>query len=191
MLVPHLGHLTIVLQLLHNNTPGGIGGKELAAPQAGLFASLADGFFGQGNLPLDMVSIGAILGIIILFADSIFFPSTRSNEFKLHLMPIAVGIYLPFGLSTPILAGGLIAHFILKKSSISAKPDLKLQKGVLLSSGLIAGESLVGILLAIIAGLGISKINLSLSSGITTTLTALGAISLIFVLYRYSITDRG
>ena len=117
-----------VLQLLHNNTPGGIGGKELAAPQAGLFASLADGFFGQGNLPLDMVSIGAILGIIILFADSIFFPSTRSNEFKLHLMPIAVGIYLPFGLSTPILAGGLIAHFILKKSSISAKPDLKLQK---------------------------------------------------------------
>jgi len=180
-----------VLQLLHNNTPGGIGGKELAAPQAGLFASLADGFFGQGNLPLDMVSIGAILGIIILFADSIFFPSTRSNEFKLHLMPIAVGIYLPFGLSTPILAGGLIAHFILKKSSISAKPDLKLQKGVLLSSGLIAGESLVGILLAIIAGLGISKINLSLSSGITTTLTALGAIGLIFILYRNSIKDRG
>ena len=66
-----------VLQLLHNNTPGGIGGKELAAPQAGLFASLADGFFGKGNLPLDMVSIGAILGIIILFADSFLFQSTR------------------------------------------------------------------------------------------------------------------
>ena len=179
-----------VLQLLHNNTPGGIGGKELAAPQAGLFASLADGFFGQGNLPLDMVSIGAVLGIIILFADSILFQSKRGDGFKLHLMPVAVGIYLPFGLSTPILAGGLIAHFALKKGSISAKPDLKLQKGVLLSSGLIAGESLVGILLAIIAGAGISKINLSLGSGVTTILTALSAIGLVAILYQNSITAR-
>ena len=76
-----------------------------------------------------MVSIGAILGIIILFVDSFLFQSKGSDGFKLHLMPIAVGIYLPFGLSTPILAGGLIAHFILKKGSSSAEPDLKLQKG--------------------------------------------------------------
>ena len=179
-----------VLQLLHNNTPGGIGGKELAAPQAGLFASLADGFFGKGNLPLDMVSIGAILGIIILFADSFLFQSKGSDSFKLHLMPIAVGIYLPFGLSTPILAGGLIAHFILKKGSSSAEPDLKLQKGVLLSSGLIAGESLVGILLAIIAGAGISKIDLSLGSGFKTILTALSATGLIFIIYQNSIRAR-
>ena len=48
-----------ILQLLHDNTPGGIGGRELAAPQAGLF-DLADGFFG-GNLPLDMVIIGAVI----------------------------------------------------------------------------------------------------------------------------------
>ena len=56
-----------IMQLLHENTPGGIGGRELAArPEAGLFASLADGFFGDGELPWDMVAIGAVLGIVIL-----------------------------------------------------------------------------------------------------------------------------
>ena len=55
-----------ILQLLHENTPGGIGGRELAAPQAGLFASLANGFFGDGNLPLDMVAIGAVLGLSLI-----------------------------------------------------------------------------------------------------------------------------
>ena len=59
-----------IMQLLHENTPGGIGGRELAAPQAGLFASLANGFFGDGNLPWDMVSIGAVLGIFIILGDS-------------------------------------------------------------------------------------------------------------------------
>ena len=54
-----------IMQLLHENTPGGIGGRELAAPQAGLFASLANGF-GDGNLPWDMVAIGASLGILLL-----------------------------------------------------------------------------------------------------------------------------
>ena len=58
-----------IMQLLHENTPGGIGGRELAAPQAGLFASLANGFFGDGDLPWDMVSIGAVLGVLILLGD--------------------------------------------------------------------------------------------------------------------------
>ena len=60
-----------IMQLLHENTPGGIGGRELSAPQAGLFASLAKGFFGDGVLPWDMVCVGAVLGIIILIIDSI------------------------------------------------------------------------------------------------------------------------
>ena len=139
-----------IMQLLHENTPGGIGGRELAAPQAGLFASLADGFFGSGTLPWDMVAVGSAIGILLLIGDS--YLEKGASTFRLHLMPVAVGMYLPFGLSTPILIGGLLAHFILKENKTDQKPDNILQKGVLLSSGLIACESLMGILLAFLAG---------------------------------------
>ena len=110
-----------IMQLLHENTPGGIGGRELAAPQAGLFASLAKGFFGDGVLPWNMVLIGCALGAIILVIDYIL--ETKSSSFRLYLMPVAVGIYLPFGLSTPILIGGLMAHFILSENKSKAEPD--------------------------------------------------------------------
>ena len=149
-----------IMQLLHENTPGGIGGRELAAPQAGLFASLANGFFGDGNLPWDMVSIGAVLGILILLGD--LFLEKNKFHFRLHLMPVAVGMYLPFGLSTPILLGGLMAFFIEKQNKTDLEPDISLQNGILVSSGLIAGESLMGIILAFIAGAGIKSLNLGL-----------------------------
>ena len=77
-------------------------------------------------------------------------------------MPIAVGMYLPFGLSTPILLGGLMAYFIDKKNKTDLEPDISLQNGILVSSGLIAGESLMGIILAFIAGAGIKSLNLGL-----------------------------
>ena len=179
-----------ILQLLHDNTPGGIGGRELAAPQAGLFASLADGFFGEGNLPLDMVIIGAILGVLILVADSTIFQKNKNGEFRLHLMPIAVGMYLPFGLSTPILAGGLLAHFITLKSNSTEKSDSLLQNGVLLSSGLIAGESLMGILLALLASAGIKSMNFDLQPDMITIFTFISAISVVWWLYKNSLVKR-
>jgi len=175
-----------ILQLLHDNTPGGIGGRELAAPQAGLFASLADGFFGEGNLPLDMVAIGAVLGILILIADSTIFNKNKFGEFRLHLMPIAVGMYLPFGLSTPILAGGLLSYFISKKSISTEKINNSLQNGVLLSSGLIAGESLMGILLALLASAGVNSMNLGLQPNMITGLTFISVIIMIWWLYKNS-----
>ena len=175
-----------ILQLLHENTPGGIGGRELAAPQAGLFASLANGFFGDGNLPLDMVAIGAVLGILILTLDYFLFDKNKPGGFRLHLMPIAVGMYLPFGLSTPILIGGLIAYFSTKRSKLANTDDHVLQNGVLLSSGLIAGESLMGILLALFASAGITSINLGLQPGFVTGLTFLSAAGVIWWLYKKS-----
>ena len=181
-----------IMQLLHETTPGGIGGRELAAPQAGLFASLAKGFFGDGILPWNMVAIGAVLGIIILSADSFLERWYKlkniqnPNSFRLHLMPIAVGMYLPFGLSTPILIGGLLAHFILKENSPNKDPDSVLQKGVLLSSGLIAGESLMGILLAFIAGAGIQSLTLDLNPDLITALTLSAALGTIWWLYTSS-----
>ena len=170
-----------IMQLLHETTPGGIGGRELAAPQAGLFASLANGFFGDGILPWNMVAIGSVLGIIILVGDSLL--ESKNTEFRLHLMPIAVGMYLPFGLSTPILIGGLLAHFILSENNSDQEPDSILQKGVLLSSGLIAGESLMGILLAFVAGAGLQSLSLNIDPSLVTSLTLLAAVGTIFWLY--------
>ena len=173
-----------IMQLLHENTPGGIGGRELAAPQAGLFASLAKGFFGDGILPWDMVLIGCALGAIILVIDYIL--ETKSSSFRLYLMPVAVGIYLPFGLSTPILIGGLMAHFILSENKSKAEPDSILQRGILLSSGLIAGESLMGILLAFIAGAGIQNLDLNLDSSLVSALTFVIALITIYWVYVQS-----
>ena len=173
-----------IMQLLHENTPGGIGGRELAAPQAGLFASLANGFFGDGNLPWDMVAIGAALGIILLIGDS--FLEKNKSTFRLHVMPVAVGMYLPFGLSTPILIGGLIAHFINGKNKTDKESDIALQNGVLVSSGLIAGESLMGIILAFVAGAGIKTLNLGLEPVWTTALTIISVIIVILWFYRES-----
>ena len=167
-----------IMQLLHENTPGGIGGRELAAPQAGLFASLAKGFFGDGVLPWNMVLIGCALGIIILIIDSIL--ESKDSNFRLHLMPVAVGIYLPFGLSTPILIGGVMAHFILSRYKTKGEPDNILQRGILLSSGLIAGESLMGILLAFIAGAGIKNLNLGIDPSVTNGLTLIISIITVY-----------
>ena len=170
-----------IMQLLHENTPGGIGGRELAAPQAGLFASLAKGFFGDGVLPWNMVLIGCTLGIVILIIDSIL--ESKGSNFRLHLMPVAVGIYLPFGLSTPILIGGVMAHFILSENKTKGEPDNILQRGILLSSGLIAGESLMGILLAFIAGAGIKNLDLGIDPNITSGLTLIIAIITVYWIY--------
>jgi len=172
-----------IMQLLHENTPGGIGGRELAAPQAGLFASLAKGFFGDGILPWNMVAVGAFLGMLILISDNIL--ESKNSNFRLHLMPVAVGIYLPFGLATPILVGGIISHLVSQRNS-TKNSETKLQNGILLSSGLIAGESLMGILLAFIAGAGITKINLGIDTDLITILTVLASLITIWYLYENS-----
>ena len=100
-------------------------------------------------------------------------------------MPIAVGIYLPFGLSTPILIGGLISHFVWKGSK-GKDEDSALHKGLLVSSGLIAGESLMGVGLAILASIGISRITINLMPELAVFLTSLCAFFTISFLYLKS-----
>jgi putative OPT family oligopeptide transporter len=201
-----------ILQLLHDNTPGGIGGRELAAPQAGLFASLVQGFFGDGQLPWNMVGIGAGLGVLILIIDAVL--AAQKSSFRAHLMPIAVGIYLPFGLSVPILIGGVIAHLVLREHKAQLKPatpqgatagdqpaavpateqtggeevdeDRVLQSGVLLASGIIAGESLTGVGIAILAALGINRLDLGLPGMVTFVVTVIAAAAVPVFMWRVS-----
>ncbi|MCP4904712.1 MAG: oligopeptide transporter, OPT family [bacterium] len=133
-----------VLQLLHNAY--GIGSRELAAPQASLFASLARGFFGGEELPWGLVGVGAAIGVSILALDS--WLERRDSSFRLHLMPIAVGLYLPFGLAVPILVGGCLEW--VTRSAVDGADS----PGILFASGVVAGEALVGVGVALLVGLG-------------------------------------
>ncbi len=166
-----------VLQLLHDYTPGGIGGKELAAPQAQLFASLARGFFGDGQLPWHLVGSGAVLGLALVAVDRTL--EKRGAAFRLHPMPIAVGIYLPFGLSVPIFLGGILSALLHRTASTQ-------QPGVLLASGAIAGEALTGVGIALAASLGFSRLQLGLSDGLQTGLSIIAALAALLFFYRQS-----
>lgn len=131
-----------VLALLHNAY--GIG-DGLKAPQATLFASITNALFGDGSLPINMVVIGMVMGVVIIAIDSAL---GRSDwKIRLHLMPIAVGIYLPVTLAVPILLGGLIRYFVEQKRGVISEGQ---DGGILASSGLIAGEALMGVGIALL-----------------------------------------
>jgi putative OPT family oligopeptide transporter len=139
-----------ILTLLHHAY--GIGTGEpgsLRAPQAALFASLTSGFFGEGELPWTMIWIGAGFGFVLIAINGML--ARADVPFRAHVMPVAVGLYLPFSLAVPILLGGLLHH------TVGRRGDESRDHGVLFGSGLIAGEALVGILLAgvIVAGVGL------------------------------------
>jgi len=172
-----------VLNLLHNNIEGGIGGRELSAPQASLFASLARGFAGETQLPWDMIGYGVLVGIVILVVD--WYLKSTGKKFRAHLMPIAVGMYLPFGLAAPILIGGLIAHFH-SKGTDEASHDKVLHRGVLFSSGVIAGEALMSVGLACLTALGVQSLDLGLSSGLITILSIAAAISMVWMFHKFT-----
>lgn len=146
--------LAPVLQLLHEAYT--IGSIDLPAPQAGLMAAVA-GFVFEGGLPATMVGIGAGIAVLLIILDEIL--AATQAPFRTPVMPVAVGIYLPVGLSSPIFVGGLIAFaasrfFRAKKRS--KHQDAGMRAGVLFASGAIAGEALVGIAVAglIVSGAG-------------------------------------
>ena len=164
-----------VLTLLHQNTPGGIGGPNLPAPQASLFASLARGFSGQTELPWNLIGIGAAIGAVILAIDE---GLKRNTQHRAHLMPIAVGMYLPFGLATPILIGGIIAH-LYSRGAPPQEHDRLLHRGILFSSGVIAGEALTAVGLAGLAAFGVAAMDFKLSSTLTTILSLLAGVAIV------------
>jgi len=172
-----------VLNLLHNNIEGGIGGRELSAPQASLFASLARGFSGEGQLPWDMIGYGVLVGIVILIID--WYLKSTGKKFRAHLMPIAVGMYLPFGLATPILIGGLIAHFH-TRGIPEARHDKVLHRGILFSSGVIAGEALMSVGLACLTALGVKSLDLGLSTGLVTILSIAAAVFMVGMFHKFT-----
>lgn len=127
----------------------GAGEKALSAPQANLMASIAKGVF-AGNLPWTMIFIGMVVAAVIIACD--LWLKARNSAFRLPILAVAIGIYLPFQLSVAIFLGGLL-HFAAGRVRRSMAPKTEFEKeggmGLLAASGLITGEALIGILLAI------------------------------------------
>jgi putative OPT family oligopeptide transporter len=97
-----------------------------------------------------MVAIGAVVGAIVITLDEWLKRNNRS--WRAPVLAVAVGIYLPLELSTPIFAGGLIAALATRwhrRRNPGGDPELLKQTGLLFSAGLIAGEALIGVLIAI------------------------------------------
>jgi uncharacterized oligopeptide transporter (OPT) family protein len=99
-----------------------------------------------GNLPWTLVLIGAGIGLAV-------------ELLGLPVLPVAIGLYLPLHLSVTVMAGGLIRGFLDRRYKISKEDDAvkrQIDSGILYSSGLIAGEGLIGILLAVFAVWGVN-----------------------------------
>ena len=156
--------LTIGGVLVLLDSAWGFGTTELAAPQATLMKTIVEGVM-QGNLPWALVFIGVFIALVI-------------ELLGISVLPVAIGLYLPLELSATIMIGGLIRHFVDKKSKDKDK-DNEASGGILFCSGLIAGEGLVGILLAIFAVVGLAD-PIDLSGSIS--LGTIGSIVLMVIM---------
>jgi len=108
----------------------------LAAPQAFLMAKVTQGVF-HGGLPLGTIATGAALAAILGFSDR--YLERRGSKWRTPIMPAAIGLYLPFGLSVAIFIGAL-AH-----SLFGPEDEAESGPGILLAAGLVAGEALMGV----------------------------------------------
>ncbi len=166
--------LTIGGVLLLLDTAWGFGSEAISAPQATLMKMIVEGVM-DGNLPWALIFIGAFIAIAFEIVG-------------ISALPVAIGLYLPLELSSTIMIGGLIRLVVDK---IKKSEEKESNSGILFCSGLIAGEGLVGILLAIFAVAGLSdKINIS---GVFTTGTIGGVVLLVLItllVFKYALGKK-
>ncbi len=144
-----------VLMLLHQaygfaGHASAKGAAALKAPQAKLMASVAEGVFG-GDLPWTFVLIGMGMAVAVIVADVIL--EARKSAFRMPVLAVAIGFYLPVEMSVPIVIGGVIRAAIAgrhrRRGSGPDEVERAGRRGILFASGLITGEALMGIALAV------------------------------------------
>ena len=156
-----------VLYLL--NEAWGYGTEKIPAAQATMMKMLVEGIM-DANLPWALILIGVFVAVV-------------AEILKIPVMPFAVGMYLPFSLSAGIMAGGAVRFIVEKLKGTDAEKKERGDRGVLFTSGLIAGEGIMGIILAVLAVIGVdSAIKLDFSLPQIGSLIIF--IVLLFYLYR-------
>lgn len=159
----------------------GFGSEELAAPQATLMKLITEGVM-QGNLPWALVFIGAFIAVLV-------------EIIGIPVLPFAIGVYLPVQLNACIMVGGLVRLVLDKLKRDKKEKDAIVNDGILFCSGMIAGEGLVGILLALLAVFGISNaIDLSAKFAIPAAVSNIGGLVLfgiiILTLLKFSLWKK-
>ena len=165
--------ITVILNIL--NTAYGIGSESLPAPQANLMKVVVEGVFND-NLPWAWIYTGMFIGVIIIILD--FIQEKKKSNFRLPVLALAVGIYLPIGLSSTIFIGGLLSHLSNKNK----------ENGILFSSGLITGEAIMGILIAV--PIFISSNPNWWNINIINPVNILGYIIFIYIIYSLNKTSK-
>ena len=145
----------------------GFGSDELAAPQATLMKLIIEGVMG-GNLPWGLVFTGVFIAVV---AEIVGIP----------VLPFAIGVYLPVQLNACIMVGGLIRLCLDKIKKEKEEKDRIVNDGILFCSGMIAGEGLVGIILAVLAIFGIGEI-IDFSKYVPTPVANIGGLVLFAII---------
>ncbi len=147
----------------------GFGTDELAAPQATLMKLIIEGVM-EGNLPWALVFIGVFIAV---FVEIVGIP----------VLPFAIGVYLPVQLNACIMVGGLIRLALDRLNRKKEEKEKIVNDGILFCSGMIAGEGLVGIVLALLAVVGVDKvIDLSAKLNISPFVSNIGSIVLFAII---------
>ncbi len=159
----------------------GFGSEELAAPQATLMKMIVEGVM-EGNLPWTLVFIGVFVAIVV-------------EILGIPVLPFAIGIYLPVHLNACIMVGGLVRLALDKMKKKEEEKSAIVSDGILFCSGMIAGEGLVGILLALLAVFGISaKIDISgllgLPAPVATALSLVVFALIVLCLLKFSLWKK-
>ena len=137
--------------------------QVLAAPQATLMTTIAKGIFSH-NLDWTMILIGLAVGAVIIIIDLVL--AANNSKFRLPALAVGLGIYLPPSITMPIFVGTVLS-WIIKRNAYAKARTLKLnpeeeykkidRKAALIASGLIVGESLVGVILAVVIVISIAS----------------------------------
>lgn len=128
-----MGFFVYLLNDVFGFVEGATGRTPLLAPQANVMATIVQGVMNQ-NLPWAPILVGAMIAIAV-------------ELLGISSLPFAIGLYLPLSLSTPIMTGGVIA-LIIRKMSRENEHKAKNERGILLASGLVAGDALIGVAVA-------------------------------------------
>ena len=166
--------------------PGVDPARALAAPQAGLISALAQGVI-QGNIDWSLIILGGAIGVALIVLDAVLGRTTRSAA----LPPLAVGlgIYLPTSTTLMIVVGAIVGWYFDKRAERGPKPESTKQLGVLLASGMIVGESIIGVIIAAIVVFSGKGAPLALvGDGFGTAAIWIGGIAFVAVnvaLYRW------
>ena len=156
------------VMMILNETYGFTGEGALVAPQANAMAAVIQPLMDQQPAPWTLYIVGAILALVL-------------TMIKVPALAFALGMYIPLELNTPLLVGGLIAHFVSTRSKDEKINNARRERGTLIASGFIAGGALMGVVSAFLRWKDYNWVNLEWAESNSAALLAIIMFSVICV----------